>query len=716
MRDCEMLYRFGLSDDDSCGVRRMLSLAVMSAVRLLLMGALLASALFGIGHLAGAHASPQPGRPSSEQPPEPQQPTTQEKQPQQPPAQPRPSAEEAPAQPAPEQAQQGVPIGFRLENADLLQVINIIAGHLKLNYVVDPAVKGTVTINTAGELRREDLLPVLETILKINGATAIQTGNFYRIVPLAQAPKTALPVFSDATGKTLPTDDRVIMQIIPLRFVSAADMAKMLTPFLSDGGSIAVHEAGNILVVADNSLNMKRLMEILAQFDNAEFAQQRVRLVPVRNNVASSLVPELESIFAAYALSAKNTPLRFVPIDRINGILVVTPDPAGFVDVEKWIAKLDQPAPPSGIQTFVYRVANSEADYLARLLSSMYAGAPVEAAPAKGSAMEPARPVSAAGVRITPDPVNNSLIIQSTAQAYAEMAKTLMELDVVPRQVLIEARVYEVTLTGDLSFGLSYFLQQRSGKERKPLASFTAATGLQASAGMLIGNARELLSFLNASENRSRVRVISAPTVLATDNSDAKIQVGSEVPILTSQAVTGAQVSGTTLFTNTIQNRDTGVILTVTPRITSTGMVSLKIAQEISTAQSPPAGAIQSPTFQKRLVATRAVVLDGETVALGGLMQTSVTLGRNRVPLLGDIPGLGLLFGQTTRSTVRTELVILLTPRIIPDVPAFRDGTRELTEKLRELRRGFKKDRTLNPVEAVPEKKPDNPPGANNNN
>ena len=711
-----MLYRSSSNDDDRCEVWRMPSLAVWSAVRLLLMGALLASALFGIGHLAGAHASPRSGRPSSEQSPEPQQPATQEKQPQEAPAKPQPPPEQVPAPPAPEQAQQGVPIGFRLENADLLQVINIIAGHLKLNYIVDPAVKGTVTINTAGELRREDLLPVLQTILKINGATAIETGNFYRIVPLAQAPKTALPVFSDATGKTLPTDDRIIMQIIPLRFVSAADMAKMLTPFLSDGGTIAVHESGNILIAADNSLNMKRLMEILAQFDNAEFAQQRVRLVPVRNNVASSLVPELESIFAAYALSAKNTPLRFIPIDRINGILVVTPDPAGFRDVEAWITKLDQPAPPSGIQTFVYRVANSEADYLARLLSGMYAGVPAEAAPAKGSATEPARPVSAAGVRITPDPVNNSLIIQSTAQAYAEMAKTLMELDVVPRQVLIEARVYEVTLTGDLSFGLSYFLQQRSDKERNPLASFSPTTGLQASAGMLIGNARELFAFLNASENRSRVRVISAPTVLATDNSDAKIQVGSEVPILTSQAVVGGvQVGSTNVFTNTIQNRDTGVILTVTPRITSTGMVSLKIAQEISSAQSPAAGGIQSPTFQKRLVSTRAVVLDGETVALGGLMQSSVTVGRNRIPLLGDIPGLGLLFGQTTHTTARTELVILLTPRIIPDVPAFREGTRELAEKLRELRRGFKKDRTLNPVQAVPEKKPDNPPGANNN-
>jgi general secretion pathway protein D len=163
-------------------------------------------------------------------------------------------------------AGEDVPVSFRLENADLLQVVSLVASQLKMNYVVDPAVKGTVTINTAGELRREDLLPILETILKINGATAIQTGNFYRIVPLAQAPKTALPMFADATGKTLPTDDRMVMQIIPLRFVSAADMAKIMATFLSDGGTVAVHEAGNILILEDNSLNLKRLMEILSQF------------------------------------------------------------------------------------------------------------------------------------------------------------------------------------------------------------------------------------------------------------------------------------------------------------------------------------------------------------------------------------------------------------------------------------------------------------------
>ena len=639
-----------------------------------------------------------------------------------PPQGPGPAQPAAPTESTPARgASAGAGISFRLENADLLQFVSLVAGQLKMNYVVDPAVKGTVTITSAGELRPEDLFPVLQVVLKINGATAIQVGNLYRIVPLSQAPKTPIQVFSDTTGKALPKDDRMMMQIIPLRFVFAGDMAKMLTPFLSDGGTVAVHETGNVLILVDTSLNVKRLMEIIEQFDSATFAQQRIQLLPVHNNVASGLVPELESIFSAYALSEKKTPLRFVPIDRINSILVVTPDPAAFAEVERWVDKLDQPAPPSGIQTFIYRVQNSEADYLARLLTNLQrrpesASAPTGATPIGGVGTAAGGPSGATreaalasseiesgetireGVRITTDPVNNALLIQSTPQQYAEIVKTLKELDVIPREVMIEARVYEVTLTGALSFGLSYFLQQRSDAERRPLASFSADHALQASVGTLVGNARELLAFLNASENRSRVRVLSAPTVLAMDNSDAKIQVGSEIPILTSQGIIpGVQATAGSVFANTIQNRDTGIILTVTPRITSTGMVSLRISQEISSAQPPAAGGIQSPSFQKRSIATRAVVADGQTMALGGLIQESVTATRNRIPLLGDIPGLGLLFGSTSYTRGKTELIVLLTPHIIKNAEEARDVTRELREGLLDLRRSFKKEKFVNP-------------------
>jgi general secretion pathway protein D len=632
-------------------------------------------------------------------------------------------------------------VGFRLENADLLQFINLVAGELKLNYIVDPAVKGAVTISTSGELKPTDLLPILETVLKMNGATAIKTGNFYRVVPLVAAPKNPLAISTETSGAGLPEDDRMLMQIIPLKFVFAADMAKMLSPFLSEAGTVAVLDAGNTLILVDGSLNVKRLMEILQQFDNSSFAAQRVRLIPVRNNVASALVPELEAIFATYALSDKETPLRFVPLDRINGILVAAADPVAFHEVEQWIAKLDQPATPSGIQTFVYKVQNSEADRLVKLLNELrgVGGGAREAGlgtsgrgrgaarggggsaslqeqalqqtssePTAGlAALTPAGGQGAStgpepNLRIITDPVSNSIVVQGTAQQYAEIAKTLDKLDVLPRQVMIEARVYEVTLTGSLSSGLEYALQHR-GTGTTPLQflgdyGVTSSGSLTASTGTLIGQTRQLMAFLTASENRSRVKTLSAPTVLTTDSNEARIQVGESVPVLSSQGLAlGGQFAGNSLFTSTVNNVDTGIILSVTPRITSTGLVSLHINQEISSEEPTPSTGIQSPSFSKRSVTTQAVAQDGQTIALGGLISYTYTKTTNRIPLLGDIPLLGTLFGSTSYTTTETELIVLLTPHIISTLPGATAATRELRDKLKDLRREFKKDELLKP-------------------
>jgi len=575
----------------------------------------------------------------------------------------------------------------------------------------------------------------------MNNATAIKTGNFYRIVPLAAAPKSPLGVSTESTGASLPADGRMLMQIIPLKFVFAGDMAKMLSPFLSEGGSVAAHEGGNTLILVDDSLNVKRLMDILQQFDNSTFASERVRLLPVRNNVASALVPELEEIFATYALSDKQTPLRFLPLDRINGILVAAADSTAFQEVEKWIEKLDQPVVPNGIQTFVYKVQYSEAGHLVGLLNALRGMPGVVAgetgaqgrgrggaregvglgslqggALQTGSSENPANvglygptggqetsTAPQSNLRIITDPVSNSIVVQGTAQDYAEIAKTLDKLDVVPRQVMIEARVYEVDLTGALSFGLEYALQQRAAGAAVPpvLGDYGQTTPgiLSASGGIWFNPTRQLIAYLTASENRTRVRTLSAPTLLTTDSTEARIQVGQSVPVLTSQGLAqGGQIAGNSLYTSTVSNVDTGIILSVTPRITSTGLVSLLISQEISNEVPPPVGSsIQSPSFTKRTVSTHAVAQDGQTIALGGLISYSYNRTTTRIPLLGDIPWVGALFGSTSYNTQETELIVLLTPRIISTLPGVNAATRELENKLKDLRQEFKRDELLKP-------------------
>jgi general secretion pathway protein D len=433
--------------------------------------------------------------------------------------------------------------------------------------------------------------------------------------------------------------------------------------------------------------------------------------------------------------------LRFLPLDRINGILVAAADPAAFGEVEQWIAKLDQPVAPNGIQTFVYKVQYSEADRLVRLLNALRGvggGVSGEGETGAGRAREAGRggagsaflqqetlpqgsseipaasgifgplggPVtgmaSQTTLRIVTDPVSNSIVVQGTAQEYSEIARTLDKLDTVPRQVLIEARVYEVDLTGALSYGLEYALQQRAAGASVPpvLGDYGVSTSgsLTASGGVWFDPTRQLIAFLTASENRSRVRTLSAPTLLTTDSSMARIQVGESVPVLTSQGLTlGGQIAGNSLFTSTVNNQDTGIILSVTPRITSTGLVSLTISQEISNEVPAPSTGIQSPSFTKRSVTTHAVAQDGQTIALGGLISYSYNKTVNRIPLLGDIPWLGTLFGSTSYTTTETELIVLLTPRIISTLPGATAATRELEDRLKDLRREFKKDELLKP-------------------
>ncbi|MGH9783132.1 MAG: type II secretion system secretin GspD, partial [Terriglobia bacterium] len=569
------------------------------------------------------------------------------------------------------QADQEVPIALHLENADLLQVIGIIAAELQMNYVVDPRVQGTVHINTLGQLRRADLFPLLQMILRTNGAAAVQAGNFYRIVPLQDVQRMPIaPQLAPQPG-SLPADDRLVMHVIPLRYVTAADMTRILTPFLSEGGHLLSHDAGNVLVITDSSRSMTRLLEIVSLFDTEAFTNQRARLYPVRNSQANRVVEELESVFAAYALSRDSSAVRFVAFERINSILVVTANPSVYPEVERWLERLDQPMQESGVRNFIYRVEYGSAEALASVLSQLLLGTgptfiPTGRAAVGGAAVTPGGPAvaqqtaplplgviptgAAAGapggelshIRIVPDPVNNLLVIKATAQEYEQIRQILRDLDVVPRQVMIEAKVYEVDLTGALSAGVSAFLQRRTetGLDGRGTGQFGAAVGgaaaLSVTMGTLVGRMRELLLFLNAAESRSEARVISAPSLLAADNLAATISVGTEIPILSSQVFgLAAQTANNPVFTNTIQNRDTGVLLTITPRVNSSGLVTLQIQQEVSAPLPPLSGGIQSPSIQKRSVTTQAVVQDGETIALGGIIQESRTLSRNRIPLLG---------------------------------------------------------------------------------
>jgi len=298
-------------------------------------------------------------------------------------------------------------------------------------------------------------------------------------------------------------------------------------------------------------------------------------------------------------------------------------------------------------------------------------------------------------IKIVADDQNNAIIVQCSPQDFEVIEETIRELDRVPRQVLINVKIYEVILDDQLSMGISAFLQERGNRVVSGPSTTTASYGAgAASAGLnlatrvLMGDTRELVAFLNAQETRNRSRVLSAPTVIASDNVAANIQVGTEIPILTSRGVIPGGTGGSSLFSNTIQNRSTGVILNVTPRINAGGWVTLEVRQEVSSPGPPPAAGIQSPSINIRSVDTQVTIKNGQTIAIGGIISETNGHSRNGVPLLSRIPGLGLLFGNTTREKSRTELIALITPQVIEDI----DQAADLTEELKSTLKGLKKE------------------------
>ena len=635
------------------------------------------------------------------------------------------------AQPAPVQsaAVQGddplVNFGLVFDNQDIYGVIKVIFDQLGVNYVIDPSIRGTVNIHTnAGSLRRSEVLQILETILKINGATMIRTGNFYEIVPANAAIRQPLPI--QERSATVAFDDQMTIQIVRMRYVSAAEMSRLLNPYMSEGANIVAYEAGNILLISERRSNLRKLLEIIDIFDTNAFEGERVRLFPVKNTLAKDLIGDLRTIFAGYAFSETSSAIRFVAMDRINSVLVITPNSAVFAEVEKWLDRLDQPVATAGIRNYVYNVNNGRASDIQAVIAELYGTRvqvsnvyqpPAGTVPGQptGTPQQPASPFSVPGasqsnaggqagtaisqtgsLRIIADEIKNALVIQATPQLYAVVEQTIRELDTLPRQVLVDAQIYEVTLDNSISFGLNAALQNRGTLSANPqtTASFVTPSGgtpsLVGQTFAFVGRARELALFLNASENRSRVRTLSAPSVLVSDNMQADFTVGAEIPVPTTSSITPVQSGGTNLFAQTISFRPTGVILKVRPQINTSGNITLQISQEVSQAAANTTSGVVAPVIGKSAINSTVVVQDGQTIALGGFIRENNELARSRIPLLGRIPGAGALFGNTRNGTTRTELIVLLTPHVLLTHEDADLATDELKSKLKEVEKLLK--------------------------
>jgi len=715
-------------------------------------------------------------------------------QPQQPqPAQPKPETQTQPALPSAPPA--GLIGGLSLQNVNLAEVVDYLARQLKINYIMDKGVGGGVTLNTYGEIKDLDPRALLDTILRINGAAMVQAGNIYRIVPLAELAH--MPIRAEVDARNIPEDDRPILNLVFLKYANVDELSKLIGEFLGPAGKAWSYPPANLLLVLDSRRSMRRSMEMISLFDSDVLAKQRVRLFDIKNSRPTDLAKELEGLMKSMSLSKELSSVKFVPVDRINTLIAVAPNPGVFERVQEWIDKLDVKVKSAAgkIDNYVYRVKYGNAQVLAMSImmlyysmnpgyggmygggmyggmggmygggmmggygggmygggmmgggmygggmmggygggmygggmmgnQGMYGGAmnqqqtgAMQAAAAAGGVGGAAAVTAGQGMgadltgsylgmggmgmgmygpaspRVVPNPTDNSLLILATPDEYESITKILRELDIPPRQVLIEARIFEISLTGALSWGLSYYLTNKNGPVPTPIGengrslvgSFTDSS-LNLSAGWLINQSKQLLATLSTSELTTKTKLISSPSIVATDSIPASINVGLEVPTLTSQAVTGALNQGTSLFANTISNRKTGVNLNITARVNPSGVVTLLVNQDVSAPQAPPVGSIQSPSFRERTVKTQVTVQDGDMIAIGGIINETDGQSSSGIPFLHRIPILGLAFSNKSVNKERTELVVFITPRVIYDTNEMTDASDEMMSRMRRLQK-----------------------------
>ncbi len=610
----------------------------------------------------------------------------------------------------------GGELSLSFEGADLREVVKtVLADILKTSYIIDPRVGGTVSLHTTRPIPRAAVLPTLENVLRMNGAVLIaQEDGVYHVVPSNLAGKGNLTPMLGQLGKPLPGGYSI--QVVPLKFIGAPEMIKILEPMLPDPGAARPDLLRNLLFLSGTEPELRHMLETIDMFDVDWLAGMSVGLFTLKNVEVKTVVSDFEKLFGDKAASPFAGLLRIIPIERLNAILMVTPQAKYLDEASLWINRLDSSGGTSGgLRLFVYPVQNGKAETLAVLLNDAFGKKAQQktASPSIAPGLKPAEvatktdakseagtvksPQSGEGgysvsqdIRVIADKENNALLIMASATDYESIVAALRKLDVVPRQVLIEVTIAEITLKDELKYGLEWFFSGSNVSGKLDTGASGIAQLVPGLSAIFTGKAGDIKGALNALATDSKLKVLSSPRITVADNQTAKIQVGDRVPTI-NQTQTVANT--TTGVISTVQYVETGVMLTVTPRINAGGLVGLEINQEVSNAASTTTSGIDSPTIQKRAAQSTVAVQSGETLILAGLIKEEKTTSTSGVPGLSEMPLLGALFGTKSDSDNRTELVILITPHVLETPKQATEITRAYRKEMVELEKMIKEAR-----------------------
>lgn len=551
---------------------------------------------------------------------------------------------------------------LNLVNVPIPQAAQAVLGEaLGRNYTVQPEVTGSVTLQTSRPLSERALLETFQTVLELNGSVMQVNDTLISIVPAGNATQRV-----SRMGETQVLGARVVA--VPLEFIATAEMVRLLEPIVSSNVRLQAIPQRNVLLIAGAREEINAAIEAVNLFDVDVLAGKSVGLFRLRAAEPEAVVEELNVIFETREGGSLQNVVTFVPSTRLSAVLVVTTRQAYLDDAERWIRDLDRTAGGATRRPVVYNLQNRSAVDLAPILTEMLQEVSAgESAAVRGTA------------RIVADDTKNAIIVWGNDTEQESLSRLIASLDSTPVQVLLEATIAEVSLQDELEFGLRWFFENGTAS-----GTFSDATNGAVTSNFpglsVVFNGASPAAAINALNSITDVKVVSSPSLLVLDNQEAKLQIGDEVPIATQQVQNTGAVDAPVV--NTISFRDTGIILSVKPRVSSGGQVILEIEQEVSSVSNTTTSGIDSPTIAQRRIETSVIVSDGQTIALGGLIQESNNRTNAQVPGAGDVPVLGALFRNRSDTVARTELLILITPRVIRNGQEARSITEELRQRI----------------------------------
>jgi len=614
----------------------------------------------------------------------------------------------------PPQLPEGGEATFNFEGESLHAVVKAILGDLlQQNYVIAPTVQGTVTLATPRPVSPAQALSLLEMVLGWNNARLVWSNGRYAILPADQAVAGNL---SPRTGDT--TDARGFeLRAVPLQYVSATEMQKLLKPYVREGAIVQADNARNLLVLSGSRGELDNYLRTVRIFDVDWLKGMSVGVFPIQGSEPEKVITALEKVFGEESESPLAGMFRFLPVEGSNSIIVITPQPRYLREAQQWIERIDLAG--EGARLFVYEVKYMKAADLATQLGTVFdasvsasSGGSADIAPgltpvtlgdvsrAPAQISQPATPAPSAGapkgdgesgIGISAIDESNALMVRASPAQWESIRRAIERLDVMPAQVHIEAQVLEVTLQGNLAYGVNWYFERAIGSN-SPVFSFLrpGANGLGFSGGTIVPDSDGIRSVsatfassdaaavVSLLERESDVRILSTPSLFVRNNAQAALNVGQNLAVASTSFTPGTGTGTTNPGTNTISNVQyltTGTSLKVKPRIGGDGMVFLEIEQEIS-SPSDTSGASGNPNVSTRTVKTEAMVRDGETVMLGGLISQTDSRSSSGAPGLSRLPVVGGLFGQQGRANARSEVLLLITPRVVRSS----EGARTLTD------------------------------------